>query len=138
MTIRLRPCGSRTFMCPVENNGSMTDPGSVTGGWLSTSGYVWLVAVLCYGVGDLATTAVGMRTAGVAEAGPIPAYLLDAVGVVGFVALKLAVFAVGLILWRVVPDPHRLGVPLALATFGVFVTGWNLLVLSGRFGLVAG
>jgi len=116
----------------------MTHADPITDALQSASRHVWIVALLAYGVGDLVTTGVGVQTPGVVEAGPLPAYLLDAGGIPVFVALKLAVFAVGFLLWRFVPDPHRLGVPLGLATFGVLVTGWNLLVLSGRAGVVAG
>jgi len=114
----------------------MTRVGSATDVLLSGVSLLWVVAVLTYGVGDLLTTGAGLRTAGIAEAGPVVASLLNWAGIVPLIVLKLAVFGFGYGLWRLVPGPHDVGVPLGLASVGVVVTAWNLLVLSGNTGFV--
>lgn len=96
----------------------------------STAARLWLLALLSYGLGDVATTVVGVHTPGVVETNPLArrAFAHSVVG--GMVALKAAAFAGSYLLWRLAPRGCRLGVPLGLALSGVAVTGWNLLVLA--------
>jgi hypothetical protein len=90
---------------------------------------VWLLALLAYGVGDLATTVVGLSFGRAAEAGPLAAESLARGGFPGLVALKLATLLGFYLLWRVASTPGRVAIPLALAVVGVGVTLWNLSVL---------
>ena len=92
---------------------------------------LWIAAVLLYGVGDAATTAVGTTTPGVAEAGPIAVHLVGADGIGGLLALKVALFAGSYGVWSLLRTPGRVAVPLALAFVGAVVSGWNLLVIAG-------
>lgn len=92
-------------------------------------GLLWLVAALFFGLADAATTGFGLSTALVAERSPTVGHAVEQNGMAAVLFLKLAVFAVAYALWRVVPRPHRVGVPLGLAILGVAVTGWNLGVL---------
>ncbi|MDX1745774.1 MAG: hypothetical protein R3324_07545 [Halobacteriales archaeon] len=94
------------------------------------SPHLWWAALVFFGVGDVVTTAVGLTTGIAAEVGPLVAPVIDAHGILALVALKTAAFAASYQLWRLVPAPHNLGVPLGLAALGVLVTAWNLLVLS--------
>lgn len=91
--------------------------------------HLWLVAVAFFAVGDVATTAVGLASGRVAEAGPVVGALVDRHGVAALVALKAGTLGGCYLLYRTVPRPHGVGVPLAMATLGVVVTGWNLAVL---------
>lgn len=91
---------------------------------------LWVVVIACFGAGDMVTTAAGLRLAGVVEAGPVAGSILDRYGIAGMFGLKLLTVAGGYALWRVVPAPHRVGVPLGLALVGVAVTAWNLAVVS--------
>ena len=91
---------------------------------------LWVAAIVFFGVGDLTTTAIGLGVAGVVEAGPVVGPVIDRYGVAGIGLVKTLVFAGSYGLWRAVPAPHRLGVPLGLAVVGVGVTGWNSLVVA--------
>jgi len=91
---------------------------------------LWVAAVLLYGVGDAATTAVGMTTPGVAEAGPVAVHLVGGDGVGGLLALKVVLLAGSYGVWSVLRTPGRVAVPLALAFVGAVVSGWNLLVIA--------
>jgi hypothetical protein len=90
---------------------------------------LWLVAVLCFGVGDVVTTSIGLGLAGVVEAHPVAGSLFQYPPLGVMVALKSVVFGVCYALWAWTPRPHCLGVPLGLALVGVLVTAWNLHVL---------
>jgi len=90
---------------------------------------LWLLAVLFFGVGDTVTTAVGLGLPGVREVGLFRS-VITTHGLVAIVGLKLATFAVCYLLWRAVPRPHAVGVPLGLVLLGVPVTGWNVVVLT--------
>lgn len=94
---------------------------------------LWLLALLCYGVGDVVTTVVGVHTPGVVETNPFARWAFARSVVGGMVALKGLAFAGAYLLWRAVPPPYRVGVPLGLALSGLVVTCWNMhvLVLSG-------
>jgi hypothetical protein len=94
-----------------------------------TSAQVWIVAVLGFVVGDVATTSFGLGLVGVREANPVMATLFqESLPVI--LAVKLGFVGGSVVLWRYTPRPHRLGIPLALAVVGVTVTAWNLLVIA--------
>lgn len=97
---------------------------------LDSERFLWLVAVAFFGIGDLLTTVAGLHLEQVIEAGPVVADVIAVHGVPAMVALKLAVFAICYGLWRVVPAPHRVGVPLGLAMLGVLVTIWNVGIIG--------
>ena len=96
---------------------------------LDVEGLLWVIALFFFGLADVATTGVGVASVGVTEFSPTVGPFLDQYGLGAMVFLKVLVFAGAYTLWRVVPRPERLGVPLGLAMLGVFVTGWNLSVL---------
>lgn len=90
---------------------------------------VWLLAVCFFGLGDIITTGVGLGTTGVAEVGPATARLVAAHGPSVILVLKPVVLGGAYALWRVIPAPHCVGVPLGLTAVGILVTGWNIHVL---------
>lgn len=90
---------------------------------------LWALAVLAFGVGDLATTGLGVAADQIVEAGPLGVPVVREYGMYGMVALKATVFGLSYGAWRLVPDPQRVGIPLGLATVGVLVTVWNAVVL---------
>lgn len=96
---------------------------------VSLSPYLWAVAVAFYGVGDLATTFVGLAFESVVEVGPVAA-LTVYYGPMACLALKGGSFLACGLLWRAVPKPQRVGVPLGLALLGAVVTAWNLAVIT--------
>lgn len=90
---------------------------------------LWVVAVVFFGIGDLATTSIGLNIAGVVEVGPVVASLTQQHGVGAVVVLKLALFCAGYLAWKSTPRPQRVGVPLGLSLLGLVVTAWNVRVL---------
>ena len=84
--------------------------------------------------GDLITTGFGVASGGIAEAGPIAAPIIHRYGFLGMILLKLVVMGLAFSLWKLVPSPARIGIPLGLATVGVLVTAWNLIVLLFAHG----
>ncbi len=90
---------------------------------------LWLLAIVFFGLGDLITTSIGISVVGVVEAGPVTAPLLQRYGLSAIVPLKSLVFGCGYLAWKFVPQPHCVGIPLALSLVGISVTGWNIHVL---------
>ncbi|MFW5905881.1 MAG: DUF5658 family protein [archaeon] len=90
---------------------------------------LWVLVVLFFGFGDLLTTSVGLETAGVTEANPVVAAAIGGNDLLVMGALKALTLAGCFLLWKTIPRPHSLGVPLALALVGVLVTVWNLHIL---------
>ena len=95
---------------------------------------LWILTVAFFVFGDLVTTAVGVASGGIAEAGPIAAPIIHRYGFLSMIPLKLVVMGLAFSLWKLVPSPARIGIPLGLATVGVLVTGWNLIVLLFVYG----
>ena len=93
--------------------------------------YLWATVVAFFVVGDLVTTVVGLTMTGLTEGGPLAAVVHARYGVIALVLLKPVAVAAFYLLWRAVPSPHDVGVPLALATVGILATAWNSLLLSG-------
>lgn len=92
---------------------------------------LWLAALCTYGVGDLATTFLGLATNRGAEAGPIAAAFVGSHGYPGLVLLKLLTFGFFYLVWRLAHTRGKIAVPLAVTVVGVAVTGWNTYVLLG-------
>lgn len=92
--------------------------------------HLWVFAIIFFGFGDTATTVIGLQSAYVVEVGPLIAPIIRKHGIPAIMVLKLATFGICYVIYRLVPSPHHVGVPLGLATLGVLVTGWNLIVLD--------
>ncbi|MEF8877823.1 MAG: hypothetical protein V5A60_14000 [Haloarculaceae archaeon] len=107
-----------------------TDDGPVEALAARTPG-LWGLAVAFYGLGDLLTTVVGLVSGRAVEAAPVASVLVAQYGPAVVLPLKLASFLLFYLVWRAVPEPHSVGVPLGLALLGVLLTGWNTLVLLG-------
>lgn len=90
---------------------------------------LWGLTIVFFGGGDIITTAIGWTFSETVELGPLAAILFHRFGLGIMIPLKLAMFVIAWGLWKLVPAPHRLGVPLGLATFGVLLTLWNTTIL---------
>jgi hypothetical protein len=90
----------------------------------------WVIAIIFYGLGDAATTGIGIHIGGLVEAGPFVAPLLERYGLGVMFLLKIGVLGGMFALWQRMPRPQRLGVPLGLAAVGVVVTTWNASLLA--------
>jgi hypothetical protein len=91
--------------------------------------FLWGLAVVFYGVGDVSTTALGLGTAGVVEVGPVAGPVLSRFGFGAVLGLKLGLFALGYCIWRAAPSPAAVGVPLSLGILGALVSAWNLIIV---------
>ncbi len=92
---------------------------------------LWVIALICFGVGDIVTTMAGLSAGHLVEAGPFVAPFINRFGLAALISLKTAAFGISLLLWKFTPRPHAVGVPLGLATLGVLVTAWNAYLLLG-------
>lgn len=90
---------------------------------------LWYAAVSTFGVGDAATTAAGISV-GAVEAHPASEAVLGAAGVVGMVAVKVAVICLLYAAYRAAPEDINVGVPLGLVLIGSTIVGWNAAVIA--------
>jgi hypothetical protein len=94
---------------------------------------LWSLAVLVYGVGDLASTLAGIRL-GASEGNPVPAALIDAApGLLEAAALltlwkAVIILAFAAFAWRL-PSRYAVAVPVGLCLVGTAVVGWNASVI---------
>lgn len=102
-------------------------------GFRAITGWLWWLAVTFFGMGDLLTTGFATTTAAVVEGSPLVTAALSTHGVGGLVALKVLTFGAAYVAWRSLPEPHDVGVPLALAVLGVGLTTWNMFVIGFVF-----
>lgn len=94
-------------------------------------GWLWLIPLATYGVGDIVTTITLLRfTAAVNELNGLITVVVDTFGLSGFVALKLGVFlaCLGISLLGATWDDPVLYYfpPIVLSVVGTFVTAMNL------------
>lgn len=89
-----------------------------------TRGALWTVAVLLFGIGDLATTIYFIDIGIAVEANPIGASIID-YGYEWLVVWKLLVLALFYGVYRVVPRRVDVGVPVGLLLVGGLITFWN-------------
>lgn len=92
---------------------------------------LWLLACLLFVTGDMVTTAYGLAH-GSTESNLIPAFVLAHLGVIlGMAVLKLAAMLILFGLFTVIPEDQPRGVvPGSVATFGLLVVAWNLMVIA--------
>lgn len=92
---------------------------------------LWGLAALTYGGGDVITTIILVYAIpGLGEANPIVRWALVTVGPLGLVALKLAVFGIGIsVTWSGLKRRDRLmyyAPPIGMTVVGLGVTAINL------------
>lgn len=92
--------------------------------------HLWGCTILFFGVADVVTTSVGLQLGGVAEVGPVVAPFIRQHGLAAMILLKVGTFGVCYLMYRTVPWPYNLGVPLGLAALGGLVSVWNTILIS--------
>ncbi|MDY6819863.1 MAG: DUF5658 family protein [Halobacteriales archaeon] len=98
--------------------------------FLDIETHLWILAFVFFGIGDLVTTHIGLSMEYIIEVGPFIASVIRQHGLPAMLGLKSAAFVVCSGLYLVTPKPHKIGVPLGLAVFGILVTGWNIVILT--------
>jgi len=91
---------------------------------------LWALGLLLFGVGDTVTTVVGLQSVHIVELGPLVGPVLGRFGLPGILSLKAAALGACYVLYRIVPEPHDLGVPIGITLVGSVVSTWNLSVLG--------
>lgn len=97
---------------------------------------LWLIALATFGVGDLVTTIAFYQFTPLEEGNPIVRAALEALGIGGFVLLKIALFLGVLLLSVGVLNVARSRFvyyfgPAVLSIYGAFLTIWNILGMVG-------
>lgn len=90
--------------------------------------WLWVIAVLAFGIGDVVTTTIGLGMDSVHEAGPLTSLFVDRYGLASMVVVKTAVLVAFYGCWKITPRDYRVGIPLGLTILGLVVVWWNLLV----------
>ena len=92
----------------------------------------WTIAVLTFGVVDVASTIYFVATTPAVESHPLVAAAIEATGLWILIPWKAAAFGLFYAAYRIVPQSWAVGVPIGLALIGSVVSVWNL-----RLGLQA-
>jgi len=86
----------------------------------------WTIAVLTFGVVDVASTIYFVATTPAVESHPLVAAAIDATGLWILVPWKAAAFGLFYAAYRIAPRSWAVGVPIGLALIGSVVSVWNL------------
>jgi len=93
---------------------------------------LWALAVLLFGIGDVATTLYFIATTPATEANPVVATVIGVAGLWVLVPWKVLTVALFYGLYRATPNEWQVGVPIGLVLVGGVVSVWNLYV--GLYG----
>jgi len=124
---------------------TQTDQNGIAAGWSgqieaapefldSHTPLLWAGAVLSYVGGDLVTTVVGLRYTALVEVGPLATVLLAESGFEALVGLKLGLVGLLVVVWKLVPRPVSVGIPLGLTIVGSTITLWNGILITLMLG----
>lgn len=95
-----------------------------------TERQTWALAAAMFGVGDVATTTLGLIAFDVVEGNPAAGLILSEAGLVGMVVAKVAVVAILLGIYVESPRDIRFAIPVTLAIMGTVIVGWNIAVIT--------
>lgn len=96
---------------------------------------LWLLAVLTFGITDIVTTYIGLSYGLAYEASPLAAMIFDDNRFGYIYVAKGAIFLLFFLIWRFVPRPYDVSVPLGLSLMGIAITIWNsYVILVGALG----
>lgn len=91
---------------------------------------LWAGALLTFGVGDVATTHIGLQQPGVEEEHPLSEAVLGVGGSEAMVGVKALVFAAAWVGYQKTPEDYRAGIPLGLLLLGLFIVANNAAVIQ--------
>lgn len=90
---------------------------------------VWSGAVLTFGIGDLATTYIGLQIDGIYEMSPTATMMLQSGGYSNLIIAKSFALIILIAVYKTVDEDWMVVVPISLILFGVFITLWNLRII---------
>lgn len=91
---------------------------------------IWAAALLTFGVGDVATTHVGLQQQGVEESHPLSEAVLGVGGSEAMVGVKISVFMAAWAVYQNTPREYRAGIPLGLLLLGSYIVANNMWVIQ--------
>lgn len=94
---------------------------------------LWILAVLTFGMTDIVTTYIGLASGVAYEASPLAALIFEDNRFGYIYVAKGAVFVLFYLIWRFVPTPYNVSVPLGLTILGTSITLWNSYVIATGF-----
>lgn len=89
----------------------------------------WSGAALTFGIGDLATTYVGLQIDGVYEMSPTANIILQSGGYTNLIIAKSFTLIILIAVYKAVDEDWMVAVPITLILVGVFITLWNLHII---------
>lgn len=95
---------------------------------------LWVLAVLTFGMTDIVTTFIGLSQGMAHEASPLASAIFGDHGFGFIYVIKAAVFLLFYFLWRFIPTPYNVSIPLGLFIVGSLITAWNLVVITSGIG----
>lgn len=105
-------------------------PDTVVKEYARAERWLWVAAVLFWGVGDYVTTIISLEGGFGYETTEIVAYLIAEYGQLAHLGFNVAMFCGLALVWRALPRPFRIAVPVAFAVAGAILTIGNLQVIA--------
>jgi len=95
----------------------------------NATAFFWALALICYVGIDIVTTFYALSKPHFHEMNPVAVALITQYGGLGVFAGKAIVTLTVYLLWRAIPRPVAVSLPLGLATVGLYATVNNLYML---------
>jgi hypothetical protein len=89
----------------------------------------WGGALVFFGILDVLITMMAVGSGIAAELNPLVDAMIRRFSVLVLPVLKTASIGIFYFLYRTVPSPYNIGVPLGLTVLGVAVVTWNVIVV---------
>lgn len=98
---------------------------------LNVDRVLWALSIGLFGVADLASTIYFIGELGAIESHPVADVAIETLGLWILIPWKAAAIGLFYAAYRIVPNPHSLGIPIGLVLLGIVLTVWNI-----RIGLL--
>jgi hypothetical protein len=89
----------------------------------------WGAALLFFGILDVLITMIAVGGGIAGEANPLVDAVIRRYSVLVLPVLKTTSIGIFYLLYRTVPSPYSIGVPLGLTVLGMAVVTWNVIVV---------
>lgn len=91
---------------------------------------LWILAILTFGMTDIITTYLGITLEVAHEASPLAAAIFGEHRFGFIYVAKAAIFILFYLLWRFIPAPYNVSIPLGLFILGTAITVWNTFIIT--------